>query len=98
MSWNSFKDLADQVINKKGIKRQIQESLVLEAANRALVYILSSKAKNKMRAVYFRAGVLTIAALDDKLLKQLIRDKDLYIASLNSKLGDNIVENINFLS
>lgn len=98
MSWNSFKDLADQAISKKGIKGQIQESLVLESANRVLVDILSEQAKEKMSAVYFRAGILTIAALDDNLLKQLIGDKELFIASLNSKLGDNIIEDLNFLS
>ena len=98
MSWNSFKDLADQAMSKKGIKSQIQESLILESANRVLIDILSAKAKDKMSAIYFKNGVLTIAALSDSLLKQLHDDKDLFLASLNSKLGDNIVEDLNFLS
>jgi hypothetical protein len=98
MSWNSFKDLADSAVNKKGIKNQIQESLVLESANRVLVDFLSSVAKDKMSAIYFRDGVLTIAALDDNLLKRLLEDKDLFIASLNNKLEDQIVKDLNFLS
>ena len=98
MSWNRFKDLADKAVDKKGIKSQIQESLVLESANRVLVDFLSEQAKDKMSAIYFRNGILTIAALDDDLLKQLLRDKALFITSLNSKLGDNIVEDLNFLS
>ncbi|MBT4209818.1 MAG: DUF721 domain-containing protein [Candidatus Komeilibacteria bacterium] len=98
MSWNSFKDLADQVVDKKGIKNQIQESLVLETANKILIDFLSEQTKDKLSAVYFRNGILTIAALDDNLLKQLLNDKDLFITSLNSKLGDNIIEDLNFLS
>lgn len=98
MSWNSFKDLADKVVDKKGIKNQIQESLVLESANRVLVDFLSEVAKDKMSAIYFRNGVLTIAALDDNLLKHLISEKDLFIVNLNRKLGDNIIEDLNFLS
>ena len=98
MSWNSFKDLADQVVDKKGIKNQIQESLVLETANKILIDFLSEQTKDKLSAVYFRNGILTLAALDDNLLKQLLNDKDLFITSLNSKLGDNIIEDLNFLS
>lgn len=98
MSWNSFKDLANQVVTKKGIKIQIQESLVLESANRLLVDFLSELAKDKMSAVYFKAGVLTIAALDDNFLEKLLKDKDLFITSLNSKLGDDTVAKLNFLS
>jgi len=98
MSWSSFKDLADSAIDKKGIKGQIQESLVLESANRILVDFLSERANDKMSAVYFKAGILTIAVLDDNFLEQLLRDKDLFINKLNSRLGDNIVEDLNFLS
>ena len=98
MSWNSFKDLADKIVDKKGIKNQIQESLVLESANRALVDFLSEAAKDKISAIYFKGGILTIAALDDDLLKQLLKDKDLFIVSLNNKLEDNIVKDLNFLS
>lgn len=98
MSWNSFKDLANQVVTKKGIKTQIQESLVLESANRLLVDFLSGQSKDKMSAVYFKAGVLTIAALDDNFLEKLMTDKDLFIANLNIKLGEEIVVKLNFLS
>lgn len=98
MSWNSFKDLADKAVNKKGIGIKIQESLVLESANRVMLDILSEKAKDKMSAVYFKNGTLTIAALNDDLLKRLISQKGLFIATLNSKLGDSVVKDLSFLS
>jgi len=98
MSWNSFKDLADKVVSQKGIKNQIQESLVLESANITLVDILSKIAKDRLSAIYFKNGILTIAVLDDSLLKKLTADKDLFLNTLNSKLGDNIVEDLNFLN
>jgi hypothetical protein len=98
MSWNSFKDLADKVVSQKGIKGQIQESLILQSANRVLLDILSETAKDKMSAVYFKNNILTIAALDDNLLAKLLENKKSFIAKLNNKLGDKIVENLNFLS
>ncbi|MFA6307796.1 MAG: hypothetical protein WCS88_00770 [Patescibacteria group bacterium] len=98
MPWNSFKDLADKVVNQKGIKGQIQESLILQSANRVLLDILSETAKDKMSAVYFKNNILTIAALDDNLLAKLLKNKKSFIVKLNDKLGDNIVENLNFLS
>lgn len=98
MTWNSFKDLADSAINKKGIRKKVEESLVIESANSLLIKFLSDKAHDKIRAVYFKGGVLTIAALDDKLLKDFLSDKDLFLSSLNSKLGDNTVEDLNILN
>ena len=98
MSWNSFKDLADSAVNKKGIKNQIQESLVLESANKILVNFLSEEARDKLSAIYFKNGILTIAALNNTLLNKLLEDKKLFISTLNSKLGDNIIEDLNFLS
>lgn len=98
MTWNSFKDLANTAIDKRGIKKKIEEALVLESANQLLIKFLSTKAKDKISAVYFRAGILTLAVLDDSLLRQILVDKDLFIASINAKLGDNIVENLKFLS
>ena len=98
MSWNSFKDVAGKVVKQKGLNKQIEESLVLQAANQFLDNFLSEVARAKVSAVYFRAGTLSIAVLDDNLLKNLLNDKDLFIASLNSKLGDSIVDSLNFLS
>lgn len=98
MSWNSFKDLADKAINKKGIKRQIQESLVLESANRILIDFLSEQAKDKLSAIYFKDGILTIAVLDDNFLESLLKDKNLFINNLNNKLENNIVKDLNFLN
>lgn len=98
MTWNSFRDVAGKVVKQKGLNKQIEDSLVLQSANQLLDNFLSTQAQEKVRAVYFRAGVLSIAVLDDNLLKKLLSDKDLFVASLNSKLGDAIVDNLNFLS
>lgn len=98
MAWNSFKDLADRAISQKGLKKKIEESLVLDHANRLLIKFLSNQAKDKISAVYFKSGILTIAALDNSLLEQMMKDKDIFIASLNAKLEDHIVEKLNFLS
>jgi|GEM_PF-1592922 len=98
MTWNSFKDLADSVVSKKGIKKKIEESLVIESANSLIIKFLSDNAHDKIRAIYFKSGTLTIAALDDKLLKDLLHDKDLFLSSLNSKLGENIVDDLNILN
>lgn len=98
MSWTSFKDLADQTISQKGIKHKIQESYVLSLANDLIISFLSPRAKDKISAIYFRSGVLTLAVLDNKFLYQLLSDKDLFIASINAKLDENAVVDLKFLS
>lgn len=98
MAWDSFKDVANKVIKQRGINKHIEESLVLQSANELLNNFLSVKYRERVSAVYFRAGVLSIAVLDDSLLKQLIADRDSFISSLNSRLGEAVVDNLNFLS
>lgn len=98
MGWNSLKDLTDRAISQKGIKKQIQESLILESTNLLLADFLSDKVKDKLSAVYFKSGVVTIAVLDDTFLDKLIAGKASFISQLNDKLGEQIIENLNFLT
>ena len=47
MSWNTFKDIASQQLDKKGMTDQMQESLVLVEANALLAEFFGKEHKDK---------------------------------------------------
>lgn len=98
MSWTSFKDLAEQTVDQKGIGYKIQESYILNLANDLIIIFLSPQAKNKISAIYFRSGVITFAVLDDKFFHRLLSDRSLFIATINNGLKKNLVQDLKFLS
>lgn len=95
MSWNAFKDIANKNIKNKGIDHKIKSSLIIESANFLLADFLSGQALDKIQAVYFRSGILTLAVLDDDLLNDF--DKSSFVKKLNDKLESHLVFDINFL-
>ena len=98
MAWNSFKDVANRSIKRKGISPQIQESLVLETANKLFIDFLGDMAQDKIRALYWKSKILTVAILSDDVLHNLEADKEQFLQQLNKKFGYTIVEDIKILN
>jgi hypothetical protein len=98
MPWFNIKDVADYSLEKKGIKNQLQESLVINEANKLIVEFFAEDAKDKARAIYFSSGVLTIAVLSDDLHGQMKSQEEEFVAILNSKFLDNIISSLKFLN
>lgn len=98
MSWDSFKNLAQQKITNNNTWKQAKESLVIEYANKLLRDSFGEKIENKARAVYFKDHVLTIAVLSDKILGELELSKHQFLTAINAHFHQNTVKDLQFLS
>lgn len=98
MAWNALGDVANKNIKNKGIKNKIQYSLILDEANRLIVDFLGNEAKQKVRVLYLKESILTIAILADDMVKEFEDRKEAFIDILNERLGENTVKNIRFMS
>lgn len=98
MPWSSINDIANSSLEKKGIKSQIQESLVLQKANELIRDFFGSEFQDKARAIYFKDSILTIAVLSDDLYNMMQNQQDELVAILNSKFSANIVSTLKFLN
>lgn len=98
MAWNSLGDLTNKHINKKGIKDKIKYSLILYEANRLIVDFLGDEAKQKVRVLYFKEGVLTIAILADDMVDEFENRKDAFVEMLNDNLGQETVKDLRFMN
>ena len=97
MSWNTFKDVVSEQLEKKGMTYQMQESLVLVEANALLAEFFGKEHQDKARAVYWKDNVLTVAVLIDELAEKLDNNKQEFIDNLNNKFTSILVDEIRFL-
>lgn len=97
MSFQSLKDIADNSLEKKGIKPRIQESLVIEQANDIIGNFFGSDARNKSRAVYWKDGELIIAVLCRDLYVEIESQQGQFIRILNNRFSDIVVYRLKFL-
>ena len=97
MSWTTFKDIASEQLDKKGMTDQMQESLVLVEANALLVEFFGKEHQDKARALYWKDNILTVAVLIDSLAEKLDNNKQEFIDNLNNKFTSILVSDIRFL-
>lgn len=98
MAWNSLGDLAHKNIDNKGIKNKIQYSLILDEANKLVIDFLGKEAKQKVRVLYLKEGVLTIAILADEMVKEFENRKQAFIEMLNDNIGQETVKDVRFMN
>ena len=98
MSWSSLKEVVDKSLIRKGLKGQIQESLVLKIANQELLIFFGPEFQDKARAIYFKDGILTMAVLSDKILPEIENSKSNFIKILNNKLDNHLIDDLKFLT
>lgn len=98
MSWTSFKDAADRSLKRRGLATQVDKSRIVHIANDAIIEFFGHEAKDKVRAMYMRQGILTIAVLDDKLFKDINLSKKELIRDINKKFSKDIIIDCQFLN
>ncbi len=71
--------------------------MVLAEANQLLAEFFGKEHQDKVRAVYWKDHVLTVAVLIDDLAEKLDNNKQEFIDKLNSKFTSILVSEIRFL-
>lgn len=97
MAWAAFKDLAKNHLESRGLQAKVQDALVISEANHIIKNFFGTEAHAQARAIYFKAGVLTIAVLSRGLWAELESQKQEFIIILNDKLSEPVVRDLRFL-
>ncbi len=92
-----LKDLLNNRISSSGMRPQLDAALALEEFNNAVKAIIGASLNNKIRPLYIKNKVLTVACLSSVLAQELKFHEKNIIASINNNLKSEIVDNIRFL-
>ena len=98
MAWSNIKEQLDRSLKQKGIKKLVDESLIISSANKLMEEIWGKEVETKAKVVYFKNDILTIAILFDEIEEEFKFHKDNFIKHLNKELGNNIIKDLRFLS
>ena len=83
--------------NKGGLSKQITASLICEEFDKIVVAKWGSVAKDKIKAMYFKDNILTIATLSSVFAQEVKLHEKEILDLLNKKFGLSDVTKIRYL-
>ncbi|MFH1173447.1 MAG: DciA family protein [bacterium] len=93
-----IKDLLSKNIQRAGIARQVEATLVLAKFEEILKDIFGSKILNSAKAVSLKDRVITVACLSEAVSQELkIKEREM-IRNINEQFNKKIVERLRFLT
>ena len=93
-----IKNILSKTVKKSGISRQVQASMVVEAFSEVVAEILGKQVSKKVKAMYLKDNILTIACLSSVLAQEVQLNQRKIINKINKKFDKTVVEKLRFLT
>lgn len=96
-----FQDLSsllDKNIKRKGLRYQVEAAMALEHFSAIVDQLWSGKMKDRVRPLYVRDHVLTIAVLSPVLGQELRTREGEIIDYINQKIGAEAIDRLRYIS
>jgi len=92
-----IKNLLPKSLERSKIGRQVEISMILEEFNRVVEKILGEKATRRIKPLYLKNKVITVATLSSVLAQELKLNEEKIIKKINEKFGREIVLKLRYL-
>lgn len=97
MSFTTISSILDKNLKQKtGLANQVTAALICDEFKKIISNIFGPVADNKVKAMYFRQGTLTIASLSSPLAQE-IKLHEIEILKILNKKFDNVIKYIRYL-
>lgn len=71
MTIHSLKDLLPNTVNRLGIKKQVESSLILEELSRIVREIFPDNVAKKIKPLYVRNNMITVVCLSSEVMSEI---------------------------
>lgn len=88
--------LIDRALDRTGVRRQVETTVVLDKFNELCYKKIGDNAKTKIKAIYIKNKILTVACLNSVLAQEVQFNVHVFIKEINEEFGD-VVERVRFL-
>ena len=93
-----FRELMSEKIKKSGIQDKLMADKAVVIVQEEIERVLSQAEMRKVRALYIKKGVVTVASLDDEAIKSLkLREKEVVDVS-NAFFGVEVVKKLRYIN
>lgn len=94
----SIGKILPQSLKKAGIDRQVQTAMIVDSFAEVVTEILGASIAKKVKAMYLKDKILTIACLSSVLAQEINLNQKKIINRINKKFDAQVVEKLRFLS
>lgn len=89
-----IKHLLKQSIERAGIKRQVEATLVCREFDKIIIELLGKEAENRIRATYLKNQTLVVMTLNAVLAQECQIHQEEIIRKINAQLKKELVKEI----
>lgn len=98
MSFNPLGSLLRKNVQSKGLSYQVEAAMSLQYFDDVVSEIWQDKMKDRVKPLYLKDQILTIAVLSPVLAQELKLKQDQVVTKINQKAGAEIVHSLRFMS
>lgn len=88
--------LIDKALDRTGVRRRVETTVILDKFNELCYKKVGDENKGKVKAVYIKNKILTVACLNSVLAQEIQFNVHVFIKEINEEFGD-VVERVRFL-
>ena len=92
-----IKNLLKKRLNQAGLSKNIRTSLIIEEFEKIILQIIGNNASERVRPLYIKNGILTVACLSSAVMAEINFKKQLIINKINKKFNTLALKNIRFI-
>lgn len=92
-----IKALLNKRLRQTGLSKNIKTSLVIQEFENLIPEIIGSSASVKVKPLYIKNSILTVACLSSAVMAEINLKKQLIINKINKKFGSIVLKNIRFV-
>ena len=97
MALEKVQNLLPRMVQRAGISRQLEASMVCEAVDKEIKRIFGDRLGGQAKALYYRENTLTLAVLNSVLAQEIRFREAEMLDFLNKRFGEGKVERIRYL-
>ena len=96
--FNNIGELIPRSIKKVGIYQQLRSEQVEKLFSEELERLLTKNIFERLKILYFKDGVITIACLDDAIVERLKIHEDDIVRKVNIVMCNNSLKSVRYLT
>lgn len=93
-----LKDILGKQVNKKGLAKSMEASVVCDKFNTWLVGKFGETLGNQAKAIHFKTGILTIQVTSSVMSQEIKLNEEDIRKEVNGILGEQVIKSLAFRS
>lgn len=96
--FNDIHEILPKTIKKVGVHQEVKAKQIEKLFQEELERLLTANILDRLKILYFKDGIITIACLDEAIVERLRASEEQILDRINSILCNNSLQKVQYLS